>query len=153
MTTIDGAQNPQLDLAQARALKRMSVAETTPIYFPQQSYTPQNTYSEDLADYFALSWIGQVLDQKNYTPITDNTIDPNYDPFLDDFEQYLPYADQFVGIRNQEAANQLKEKIDANNARRRRVQDSGRVTPALLSAFFDPVTYIPIPLALSLIHL
>tara|TARA_B100000123_G_C25741026_1_gene434012 strand:- start:509 stop:5011 length:4503 start_codon:yes stop_codon:yes gene_type:complete len=147
MTTIDGAQNPQLDLAQARALKRMSVAETTPIYFPQQSYTPQNTYSEDLADYFALSWIGQVLDQKNYTPITDNTIDPNYDPFLDDFEQYLPYADQFVGIRNQEAANQLKEKIDANNARRRRVQDSGRVTPALLSAFFDPVTYIPIPLA------
>ncbi len=147
MTTIDGAQNPQLNVDQARALKRMSVAETTPIHFPHQSYTPQNTYSEDLADYFALSWIGQVLDQKNYTPITDNTIDPNYDPFLDDFEQYLPYADQFVGIRNQEAANQLKEKIDANNARRQRVQDSGRITPALLSAFFDPVTYIPIPLA------
>ena len=145
--TTDNPQSPELDLSQQRALKRMTMSETAPTFQPQKSYLPVNSYAEDIGDYFALSWIGQVLDQKNYKPITNNTIDPNYDPFQDHFEPYLPYADQFVNIRNKEEADRLKAKIDVNAARRERVQRSGRITPALLSAFLDPITYIPIPLA------
>ena len=145
--TTDNPQTPQLDPSQQRALKRMTMSETAPTFQPQKSFLPTNSYSEDLSDHFALSWIGQVLDQKNYKPITNNTIDPNYDPFQDEFEPYLPYADQFVNIRNKEEADRLKAKIDTNAARRERVARSGRITPALLSAFLDPVTYIPIPLA------
>ena len=64
--TTDNPQSPELDLSQQRALKRMTMSETAPTFQPQKSYLPVNSYAEDIGDYFALSWIGQVLDQKNY---------------------------------------------------------------------------------------
>ena len=44
----------------------------------------------------------------------------------------------------------LKHKINSNQARRDRLEESGRILPAFASAFLDPTTYIPVPLGIGM---
>ena len=109
--------------------------------------TQKNTFVDDVFDHYGLSWLGQ-LGQSISNPVSD-VYDPQYDPF-EDITGYEQYAEDFVGIRNKEQADFLKHKINSNQARRDRLEESGRILPAFASAFLDPTTYIPVPLGIGM---
>jgi hypothetical protein len=115
---------------------------------PLPGITIKQSFAEDVKDNIWLSWIGQIYDShkndNNYTSLPE---DKTYNPYADDFENYSANAMDFVDVRNKEEADFIKGKIDRNNARRERIADSGRILPAFVAAFADPITYVPIPFA------
>ena len=115
---------------------------------PLPGITIKQSFAEDVTDNIWLSWIGQIYDSTKY----DNNFgsvpeDKTYDPYTDNFENYTAHAMDFIDVRNKEEADFIKGKIDRNNLRRERIADSGRILPAFVAAFADPITYVPIPFA------
>lgn len=115
---------------------------------PLPGITIKQSFAEDVKDNIWLSWIGQIYDsQKNDNNYASLPEDKTYNPYTDDFDNYSTNAMDFVDVRNKEEADFIKSKIDRNNARRERIADSGRILPAFVAAFADPITYVPIPFA------
>ena len=114
-----------------------------------------NGFLSDVKDEFALSWIGQLLQQDyiNGQRIhKEEPIDPEYDALDPEnnvgFEQYV---NKFTNVKNKKQHDFLKQQIWNNNARRERLEASDRMWgPMLTSLLADPITYVPIPLAKGL---
>ena len=106
-------------------------------------------FMSDVVDEWNLSWIGQMMEQKDYDMgFMNKPIDQSYDPFApENLDGYQNFASKFVNVRNKEHHEFLKEKIDRNLSRRNRLDSSERgILPALVAGLGDPINYIPIPL-------
>ncbi|MEK9738455.1 MAG: hypothetical protein VW438_01865 [Euryarchaeota archaeon] len=92
-----------------------------------------------------LTWIGGLLrDQPFSERWQELPEDPNYDPFSDEnIAGYENYRDKFMGVKNQEHHQFIKNTIDRNNYLRE-VRDEGGILPEIGAAFFDPITYTPL---------
>jgi len=106
-------------------------------------------FKSDVSDEFALSWMGQAIEQGN--PLFEiglTPIDLDYDPFdVDNINGYEEFALDFAEVRNKEHHDFLKAQIDKNKARRTRLAASRRgMSAALLGNILDPINFVPIPL-------
>ena len=105
-------------------------------------------FMSDVVDEWNLSWIGQMMEQKDYDMgWMGMPIDQSYDPYLpENIEGYEQFASKFTEVRNKGHHDFLKAKIDKNMARRNRLDSSERgILPALVAGLGDPINYIPIP--------
>jgi len=106
-------------------------------------------FKSDVADEFALSWMGQAIEQTpSLLEIGLSPIDFGYDPFdVDNLKGYEEFALDFAEVRNKEHHDFLKAQIDKNKARRTRLAASRRgMSAALLGNILDPINFVPIPL-------
>jgi hypothetical protein len=106
-------------------------------------------FQSDVADEFALSWMGQAIEQTpSLFEIGLSPIDFNYDPFdVDNLKGYEEFALDFAEVRNKEHHDYLKGQIDKNKSRRARLNASQRgMSAALLGNILDPINFVPIPL-------
>ena len=143
-TSVDSLSNNQQDFLRAYNYAQL---RRVPVMAKENKYVPNNSFFDDVMDHYSLSWLNQWAESTS--PIdqqVSDEYDPNYDVFADNFEPYLPYMKEFIGIKNKEQADFLKQKIDRNNARRDRLEQAGRILPGFAAAFLDPTTYIPIPM-------
>jgi len=106
-------------------------------------------FKSDVSDEFALSWMGQAIEQTpSLFEIGLSPIDFNYDPFdVDNLKGYEEFALDFSEVRNKEHHDYLKGQIDKNKSRRARLNASQRgMSAALLGNILDPINFVPIPL-------
>ena len=113
-----------------------------------KEYKARPSYLSDVKDNFMLSWIGQIADRYKYDNGWDHApIDPTYNPFDNNFEQFIPFADKFGEVYNKEHDMALRAQITRNQTRRQRLADGDRITPAFAAGLLDPLVWVPIPLA------
>ena len=113
-----------------------------------KEYRQRPSYLSDIKDNFMLSWIGQIADRYKYDNGWDHApIDPTYNPFDNNFDEFIPYADKFTEVYNKEHDMALRAQIKRNETRRQRLADGDRITPAFAAGLLDPLVWVPIPLA------
>ena len=86
-----------------------------------KEYKQRPSYLSDIKDNFMLSWIGQIADRYKYDNGWDHApIDPTYNPFDNNFDEFIPYADKFTEVYNKEHDMPLRAQIKRNERRRQR---------------------------------
>lgn len=108
----------------------------------------EQSFSADVVDEFWLTWMGQAIDEEFVNQgVYSKDFDKDYNPYdSDNITGYEKYADEFLQVRNKEEHDFLKRKIDRNEARRERLDQTERnILPALVANLVDPINFIPVP--------
>lgn len=74
---------------------------------------------------------------------TDNSRDPNFDPFEDDYlKGYEDYSKRFVHVRNKERADAVKSSIDRESRDLQTIEDAGiyGTLAQIAASIVDPIT-------------
>ena len=124
--------------------------QATPVYGRPVSRAPIAPSTQSLSatqfykDSFALNWAGQMIDTLvNDEHYYGKPIDFSFDPFANGYiNGYETYAKEFTDVVNEKHADNIKEKINRNTARRARVAKEDSLLMHLSTGFFDPLTYI-----------
>ena len=130
----------------ADGIRTTDLRTIIPDEYDRLKYRFRNTFSEQVANAWELTWFGQLMTELNDD---DSYLQYPEDPDLDVYSylentHYMKYQDHFKDMRNADHIQHVKNKIDRNN-HLRELRDDGGIIPDLVAQLGDPLTYVPIP--------
>lgn len=119
--------------------------EPDPLPRGRTSLEEDPTYYDAVSASWQLEPVGQFTSQIKNEDLWLNQPEEVIPDIDDQLIGYEDYFDHFLDVRNQTHLDFIKEKIEYN-IHLRSVRESHGITPEIIAAFGDPITYLPIPL-------